>query len=121
MTRWTYSIDLRKRAVALWETGGLSEPDVAAVMGIGEASLRRWKRRKREEGSVAPRPHGGGPEPRVLPEHEAIVRRLVEEHPDAYVEDLAIRFVEETGRACSKATMGRVLRRLKLTRKKSRS
>ena len=120
MRPWAYPIELRERAVAAYERGNVSEAEIAALFGIGEASLRRWRQRKRDKGSVAAGARASGPELRVGPKHESIVRKLVAEYPDAFVEDLAIRFVEETQRPCSRSAMGRALDRLGLTRKKRR-
>lgn len=116
-----YSIDLRERAVAAYNRGDLGEVEVAALFGIGEATLRRWRRRKRDTGGVVPIVHRKARERRVGPQDEALVRQLVAAHPDAFVEDLALRFTEQTGRACSRSAMGRALLRLGLTRKKRRS
>jgi transposase len=120
MRPWAYSIELRERAVAAWENGNMTETEIAALFKVGEASLRRWKRLKRKTGSVAPQEHAGGPEFRVGDAHEAIVRQLVDDQSDAFLEDLAREFVQRTGRACSSSSMDRALRRLGLTRKKSR-
>jgi transposase len=120
MKTTAYTIELRERAIAAYDQRNVSEAQIAALFGVGEASLRRWRRRKRETGSVAPTVHRKGPERCVDAEHEPIVRQLVLDHPDAFVEDLAIRFTEQTGRACSRSAMGRALDRLGLTRKKRR-
>ncbi len=116
---WAYSIELRERAVAAWEDGQMTEAQVAALFKVGEASLRRWKRLKRTTGSVAPGNHAGGVEFRVGVEHESVVRQLVDEKPDAFLEELAHDFSERTGRSCSSSSMDRALRRLGITRKKS--
>lgn len=115
-----YSIDLREAAVLAYDAGELTEPEVAKLFGVGEASLRRWRRRKRDLGSVAPAPRGGGTPLRVLPRDEPIVRAIVAEQADRTIEEIAVLFVQRTMRSCSYATMGRALRRLDLTRKKSR-
>ena len=114
-------MDLRERVVAAYDRGGLTEADVARLFHIGEATVRRWRRRVRETGSVAPAPHGGGTEPRVLPEHEPFVRALVAEQPDRIVVEVAALFVDRAGRDCSRSSMSRALARMKLTRKKSPS
>lgn len=116
-----YSMDLRERVVAAYDRGGVTEADVARLFNIGEATVRRWRRLARETGSVAPAPHGGGNEPRVLPEHEPLVRTLVAEQPDRIVVEVAALFVEQAGRGCSRSSMSRALARMNLTRKKSPS
>lgn len=116
-----YAKDLRERVVAAYDRGGVTEADVARLFQIGEATVRRWRRRVRETGSVAPAPHGGGTERRVGPEHEELVRALVAEQPDRIVLEVAALFVERAGRDCSRSSMSRALARMDLTRKKSPS
>jgi putative transposase len=54
-----YSIDLRERAVAAVEKGGMSRRRAAARFGVGISTVIRWTRRLRETGSVAPSKIGG--------------------------------------------------------------
>jgi transposase len=58
--------------------------------------------------------------PRVSPEHHELVRTMVKEEPDLTVFELAAEFHRRTGRSASPAAMGRTLRKLGITRKKSR-
>ncbi len=48
------SVQLRERAVAAYRVGGRTQAEVALLFQIGEASLRRWLRRERETGDMAP-------------------------------------------------------------------
>ena len=118
---WAYSVDLRERVVAAFDVGGMTDEDAAELFQIGEATVHRWKRLKRETGSVVPKPpRGGGMPPRVAPEQYDLVRTMVKEEPDLTVFELAAEFHRRTGRSISPAAMGRTLRKLGLTRKKSR-
>lgn len=57
-------MDLRERVVAAFHVGDMSDEEVAALFKVGEATVHRWKRLKRETGSVVPRaPRGGGMPP----------------------------------------------------------
>ena len=51
---------LRERAVQSYEDGVESYLTVAQDFSIGVASLKRWVRLKRIEGTLKPRPKGGG-------------------------------------------------------------
>lgn len=55
-----YSVELRERAVAAYESGVGSYAAVADMFGIGVATLKRWVKRSRREGHVAPKKKGGG-------------------------------------------------------------
>jgi transposase-like protein len=57
---WAYSVDLRERVVAAFDRTGMTEKEVAALFKIGEATVRRWKRLKRETGVLERKPGGGG-------------------------------------------------------------
>lgn len=54
-----YSNDLRERAVAAVETGGLSRHQAAARFGVAASTVIKWVQRVRRTGSVAPGRMGG--------------------------------------------------------------
>jgi putative transposase len=54
-----YSNDLRERAVAAVETGGLSRHQAAARFGVAASTVVKWVQRVRRTGSVAPGQMGG--------------------------------------------------------------
>jgi len=111
------SLDLRQRIVEAYERGESTQADIARRFSVGQASVERLLRLKRETGSLAARPHAGG---RTILITEADRVRLIEEFeqdPDLRQEDLAERFTQE-GRPVSRRTVGRALGRLSITRKK---
>jgi transposase len=116
---WAYSVDLRERVVTAINLAGMTDDEAAELFQIGEATVHRWKRLKRETGSLVPKPpRGGGMPPRVAPEQHELVRTMVREEPDLTVFELAAEFHRRTGRSISPAAMGRTLRKLGITRKK---
>src|SRR6266545_2886459 len=110
---WAYSVDLRERVVRAFE--------VAALFGIGEATVHRWKRRHRETGSLDPLPHKSGNPPRVTPEQWQVVQQIVKEESDLTIPEVAEEFWRRSGTKVSCSAMGRTLRQLGLTRKKGSS
>lgn len=107
-------VAVRRRIVAAWLRQKLTTAQLAARFGVSMASVTRLKRRFRDTESVSPRPHGGGP-PRVIDaEDERLVVALVSDHPTwsevRYAEELAV----QHGIRASPATVGRVIRRLRL-------
>jgi transposase len=115
---WAYSVDLRERVVSAFDRAGMTDQEAAALFKIGEATVRRWKRLKRETGALLRRPVGGGNPPRVAPEQYEMVRAIVEEQPDLTDQEVAWEFHRRTGRSVSRSSMNRTLQRLELTRKK---
>ena len=116
------SMDLRERALAAYKRGEGTQAEVAALFGIGEATLRRWVRRDRETGSVAPvldYPHG--PAPKIEHANLLVLEDLMRETPDATNAELAERMEARTGISVSAATISRAVNLLGWTRKKSSS
>ena len=80
-----------------------------------------WKLKERygEMGKVNPKPHGGGAKSKLDTQQLAVVTMLVEQDNDATLEELVTQLQEKIGVTVSRATMGRVVQKLKLTRKKN--
>ncbi len=106
---WAYSVDLRERVVAAFDRAGMTDQEAAALFKIGEATVRRWKRLKRETGALVRRHGGGGNPPRVAADQYEIVRAIVEEKPDLTDQEVAWEFHRRTGRGVSRSSMNRVL------------
>ncbi len=115
---WAYSVDLRERVVAAFDRTGMTDQEAAALFRIGEATVRRWKRLRRQKGSLEPKRFSGGNPPRIAPEQYPVVRAIVEEQPDLTDQEVAWEFHRRTGRPVSRPSMNRVLLKLALTRKK---
>lgn len=110
-----YSMDLRERAFADCQSG-MTTPAVAEKYSVSPAWVRRLKQRQKATGSLAPRPHGTGRPSKVQP-HDARVRELVRDDPDATLAELRTRL----GIAVSLAALCNYLRRIKLSFKKKSS
>jgi transposase len=95
-----YSMDLRERVFADCQAG-MTTPAVAAKYRVSEFWVRRLKQRHGATGSLAP--------------HEAHVRELVRDEPDANLAELRQRL----GVKVSLSALSEYLRRLKLSFKKS--
>jgi transposase len=115
-----YSIDLRLRVIAACKRGVFTELELAETFAIGEATVRRWKRRERETGSVEPLPHGGGGTPLIDGEDLHLLRQIVHRKSDLTAQEIRDAFVEGAGIEVSRSATVRALARLGLTRKKRR-
>jgi transposase len=88
------SLDLRRRMVEAYESGLCkSYREVAEMFGVGEATVSRNLRRKRETGDVTYKARGHRPR-RVNLEW---VAKHAEKHPDARLEDRAEAWEQEAG------------------------
>ncbi len=112
----TYSMDLRERVVAACDARDGTRQQIAARFSVSVSWVRHLLKRRRETGSIAPRPRSGGRRPAFDGEGSARLRQAVRDGDDATLEELA----GAAGVACSPAATCRALKRLGITRKKSR-
>lgn len=108
-----YSQDLRDRILSASDRG-LKTSEVARVFDVSPSWVRRVKQRRREHGETTPRPSGGATVIKIDMER---LRQLVEQKPDATIRELHQRL----GAPCVQSAVGRALKRLGLSFKKSRS
>ena len=107
-----YSMDLRERVWADCQAG-MATPAVAQKYSVSASWVRRLKQRHKATGSLARRPPSTG-RPVVLAPHEARVRELVHDDPDATLKELR----QKLGVEVSTGALFNYLRRLKLSFKK---
>jgi transposase len=112
----TYSVDFRERALATLDRG-YTVGEVAEVLGVGPATRKRWRRRRREAGSLAPTPKPGRP-PRVAPAQYPARLAQVRAASDATLPEHCAAWERATGERLSPSTMCRLLQRLAWPRKK---
>ena len=111
----TLSMDLRLRIFEAREAGETTA-EVAERFAVRPAFVRRLMQRHRETGSLAPSAAPRGPKPRLAARADEL-RQLAAECPDLAPAE----FRDRLGLAASAVTVWRMLRRLGLTFKKSRS
>jgi transposase len=111
-----YPMEYRRAVASAYDECG-SSIEVAEQFHCSEAWVRRLIQRRREDGTLAPRPLKP-PDNRKLKEKElSELGRLIDESPDLTLQELADRLEPKV----SLATVHRATRRLKLSRKKSPS
>src|SRR5512134_82241 len=120
-----YSDDLRGRVLEACDEG--ERPGrVAERFRIGRSSVYLWLKQRREEGRDRPKKMGGGPQPVIRDAVEAVLNRLgaarllravVSDNHLTLAQDRD-KLADETGIFVHPWTVGRALRRLRLTRKK---
>ncbi|MFO0950595.1 MAG: IS630 transposase-related protein [Isosphaeraceae bacterium] len=112
----TYSMDLRERVVAACDARDGTREQIAARFSVSVSWVRGLLKRRRETGSIAPRPRGGGRAPAFDAAAAERLREAVRADGDATLAELA----EAAGVACAPSAVHRALSRLGVTRKKSR-
>jgi len=113
----TYSMDLRERVVPACDEKRGSRQHIAKLYGVSTAWIRRLLQRRRERGTIAPKPHGGGRRPKIAGRKLDRLKELVQQQPDATLVELR----DRCGVDASIMAVHRALERLESRFKKSRS
>lgn len=110
-------MDLRDRVVAACDSGEWTRQEIAEEFSVSTSWIRRLLQRRREESNYGPKQGKRGRKPVYAGQALERLDRLVEEQPDATLEELR----DHTGGVCSLVTMSNTLKRLGYRRKKRRS
>ena len=113
-----YSLDLRRRVLAACD-GGKKTKQVALLFSVSPAWVRRLKQRRREDGSITPRPIPGG-KPKLDEPARTKLSEFVRQKPDATLEELRQRISQELHIRISIGALWETLRRMEFSFKKSR-
>jgi transposase len=109
-----YSLDLRERVAAAVDHREGSQRVIARRFRVSLSFIVRLLQRRRTAGTLAPKPHGGGPKPALSRRDQQRLLRLVRKQNDATLKQLKLR----GGFRCTLTTIWNTLRRLGLTYKK---
>lgn len=113
-----YSQDLRERVASACGQPGRTIAQVAAAFSVSTAFVNKLLRRQRTTGSVAARPHRGGPAPKLTAAAQAQVVAWVGQQPDVTLAELQAALVAVGGPAVSLTLLWQVLAAHDLRRKK---
>jgi transposase len=110
----------RRKIIALYQQGWDTE-DVAQHFDASLAGVRRVWQQYREEGRDEPAYANCGRKPTLDEAGRQRVMELARQRPDAFCHELADEVEQTLGVRVTRHTVGRWLRQLGITRKKSRS
>lgn len=113
-----YSLDLRERVVAAMD-GGMSQVEAVRTFRVSRATITRWRAQRRATGTLIPRVPPGQPVT-ITGAHLPALRTQLDANPDATLAEHAARWNVVHGTSLRQWTLGRAIRRLGWTRKKSR-
>jgi transposase len=111
------SPDLRLRIVYACQDGEFSQSEIAVLFHVHLKTVEKYWRLWRTTGSVAPKPHAGGPTSRLAP-LEAQLRAWTAETNDHTLAEWVSVVRERTGIQTSVQTLSRTFRQLGLPLKK---
>lgn len=109
----------RRKIISLYQAGWDTE-DIAAQFNASESGVRRIWQQFREEQRDAPAFDNCGRKPTLSDEQKEQLRQIVQEQPDRFMRELAEEVEKRLGVVACRQTVGRWLRQLGFTRKKSR-
>ena len=116
-----YSLDLRQKIVDAVDNHLGTYEEIAEIFGVHVSFIYKLLRRRRETGSIAPAPHGGGVQPRLDQAALEVLSELVFENPDATLEELRTGLNKKINIDVSIMTISRGLKKLDITLKKRRA
>jgi putative transposase len=114
-----YSQDLRERVITAWQNGK-RQAWIAETFQISVSSIKRYISRFRQTGSVAPTIQQRE-QPLIKAEQAPAVQAMVDECPDATLDEYCEDWEKRTGQRVSDSTMSRALMRFDRPRKKRQS
>ena len=113
------SLDLRIRVVAVAEEEEHAKNEIADLFGISKRSVYRYLQQLRERNNLEPLAHGGGTQAKLKPEYLLMVKEMVDQTPDATLEEFREQIKKRARLEVSVMTISRGLKKLGITRKKS--
>jgi transposase len=113
-----YSLDLRERVVRAVDAGH-SHTEITAILKVSPATIKRYVKRRKETGGLAPKGIPGRP-PKQCDAVVACILSQLQAHDDASLVEHCRLLEEEQGITGSPRALGRAIRKLGWTRKKRR-
>ena len=117
----TYPIELRQKIVDAVDQQLGTYKEIAEMFGIAERYIYKLLKQRRETGSLAPLPRGGGATTKLNEEHLLTLAELVARQPDAMLEELRQQLRRETTVEASISTVWRGLEQIAFTQKKDQT
>src|SRR5262245_57057327 len=115
-----YSLDLRTRIVNAVDKQRGTQKEVAQLFGVGCTFLKKLLRQRRETGSRAPKPQGGGHGPKLDETQREVVRSyMLKKQNEATLAEVQAYVARQLGVGLRQATLSRGRQRLELPRKKN--
>jgi len=113
-----YSLDLRAKVLRAVDQG-YARTEIVKLLGVSQATIKRYLKQRRETGDDAPKPMPGRPPKKLAPLQAELVEQL-QAHDDIRLEDHCRLWEQTHGVRVSTATMSRAIKRIGWTRKKKR-
>src|SRR5262249_2558046 len=117
----TYPIELRQKIIDAVDQQLGTYEEIAEMFGVTEQYIYKLLRQRRETGSLAPLPRGGGAQAKLSEEDLLTLAELVARQPDATLEELRQQIRRQTGGEVSISTLWRGVEQIEFTQKKDQA
>ena len=77
---------LRERVAGAVDEGEFPQREIARISQVSVSFVSRLLRRRRQNRTLAPKPHGGGPTPVLSPNDERRLEEFIKKHNDNTLE-----------------------------------
>lgn len=114
-----YSEDLRIRVLQAYLNKQGSMRAIAARFEVSLSFVLALVKQYREQGSIEPKPRGGGQKLRVDDDGMDLLSQIIQADPEATLQELCERFAEASEIQLSIATMSRCVKRLQSKHKRT--
>jgi transposase len=113
-----YSLDLRKKVLNAWQNKEGSQRELAKRFKVSLSFIRDLSRRYKETGELTPKRQGGDRRSKLKEKEQELVKKIVEQKNDIYLEEIQKTIQEQTGINVSVSSLCRTLQKMQLRRKK---
>lgn len=110
-----YSQDLRQKIIEAYYNQEGSQRQIAQRFCVSLSFIQNLLKRYRNSGTLDPRPHGGGQSSKLNPDQMTLLAQLVRENQSLTLEQLCHKLELAIGIKISRATMGRIIKKLNLS------
>jgi len=107
-----YSVDFRQKIIDVWEKEKISIRELAKRFNVAKSFIQKLLKQYQETGDIRPRPQGGSPPSKLNSEQLVILVEIIEANRDATLQELSNLLYEKTQIKVSRATLGRITKKL---------
>ena len=107
-----YSVDFRQKIIDVWEKEKISIRELAKRFNVAKSFIQKLLKQYQETGDIRPRPQGGSPPTKLNSEQLVILVEIIEANRDATLQELSNLLYEKTQIKVSRATLGRITKKL---------
>ena len=114
-----YSLDLRKKIFSAWQAKEGSQRELAKRFNVSLSFIRDLSSQYRKTGEITPKQQGGDRRSKLKEKEKELLKKIIEEKNDIYLEEIQKKIQEQTGIEVSVSSLCRTLQKMQLRRKKN--